>query len=363
MPRPRRPPAEDAALARGGTAAAAPFARALIAWQAQQGRHGLPWQGTRDPYRVWLSEIMLQQTQVTTVLGYYERFLARFPDLPSLAAAPLEDVLSLWAGLGYYARARLLHRCARLVLAEHGGRFPGTAALLANLPGIGASTAAAIAAFCYHERAAILDANVKRVLARRHAIDGDLKAPAVLAPLWEHAQALLPEADAMAPYTQAIMDLGATVCTRSQPRCGQCPVRDGCRAHEQGRAAQLPTRVPARARPERTAHLLVVLHRRAVLLEARPPRGIWGGLLSLPEFTNPTALRRQARALGGGRPAPLAERCHGFTHFTLRFTAHVLALAGTRPAAAPGRRWLPLAQIEAAALPAPILGLLRELRT
>ncbi len=343
-------------------AGAAPFARTLIEWQQAHGRHGLPWQQTRDPYRVWLSEIMLQQTQVGTVVGYYGRFLARFPDLGSLAGAPLEDVLTLWAGLGYYARARLLHRCAQIVAADHGGRWPGNAAALAALPGIGASTAAAIAAFCFDEQAAILDANVVRVLARHQGIDGDPKRPAVREQLRLCARALLPDAAGMPAYTQAIMDLGATVCTRGRPRCGQCPVRAGCRAHAEGRTAQLPARAPAPVRPERRRHLLVTLHRRAVLVEQRAPSGIWGGLLSLPEFATPAALRAGARSLGSGAPRALAPRRHGFTHFTLLFTPHVLELPGPRAPAPAGQRWLPLRRIDSAPLPAPILSLLRDLR-
>jgi len=344
-------------VARGAT----DFARALIDWQRTQGRHGLPWQQTRDPYRVWVSEIMLQQTQVATVLGYYERFLQRFADLPTLAAAPLEAVLQCWAGLGYYARARLLHRCAQVLMAEHAGRFPDSAAALERLPGIGASTAAAIAAFCFDERAAILDANVKRVLARRYAIEGPLQQPAVLARLWEHARALLPPAADMGAYTQAIMDLGATVCTRTRPRCEQCPVSADCLAQRQGRAAELPLRVARAARPLRRAHLLVARHRGAVLVEQRAATGVWGGLLSLPQFPSRAALGRAARALGPGAPQALAERRHGFTHFTLAYTAHLLELHGARPPASGAQRWLPLRLAAGAALPAPVRALLGEL--
>ncbi len=364
-PRPRRENSASAPTA---------FARSLIAWHKEHGRHDLPWQNTRDPYRVWLSEIMLQQTQVSTVIGYYARFLQRFGNVQALAAAPLEDVLRLWAGLGYYARARMAHRCAQAVLAA-GGRFPDNAQALAQLPGIGPSTAAAIAAFCFDERAAILDANVKRVLARHHAIDGDLRRPAVVEQLWERARALLPAPRDMARYTQAIMDLGATLCTRSRPRCDACPVRADCKALLLGRVAELPVRAKAPARPLRTAHLLVAVNRRAVLLEERPPTGIWGGLLSLPEFPSLGDLQAGARALGGKDPAAMHERRHGFTHFTLAFTPHLLRLparqrtaarqdaAGGVAAAAPGRlRWLPLCDIDAAALPAPIRTLLRDVR-
>lgn len=345
------------------------FAQALVSWQARCGRHGLPWQGTRDPYRVWLSEIMLQQTQVATVIPYFERFLARFPELAALASAPLEHVLERWAGLGYYARARQAHACAKKLMTEHGGRFPQTAAQLEQLPGIGPSTAAAIAAFCYAERVAILDANVKRVLARQHAIEGELKSPAVLAQLWERARAALPDAGQMGTYTQAIMDLGATVCTRSRPLCGQCPVSPSCAALALGRVDDLPGRTPAPPRPERTAHLLLALHRRAVLVEERPPHGIWGGLLSLPQYDSATALRTGLRDLGiAAKPQALAGRRHGFTHYTLAYTPQLVQLVGKRPAPADRReaqtrrRWLALTQLESAALPAPVRGLLRELR-
>jgi A/G-specific adenine glycosylase len=340
------------------------FARALVRWHVEHGRHDLPWQGTRDPYRVWLSEIMLQQTQVATVLGYYDRFLRRFPDLRALAAAPLDEVLPLWAGLGYYARARLAHACARQLVAQHGARFPRAAAELERLPGVGTSTAAAIAALCFGERAAILDANVKRVLARRYAVDGDPRRPAVSRQLWQRARALLPVADHMGVYTQAIMDLGAAICTRVRPRCPQCPVRSGCMALDQGRTEELPTRVVRAPRPVRTTHMLIAIHRRAVLLERRPPAGIWGGLLGAPQFDSPGQLHEAARALGALAPArALAERRHGFTHFTLAYTPHLLALGGRRPRA-PERRhcWLPLARIEEQALPAPLLALLRALR-
>ena len=209
------------------------FAETLIAWQRGHGRHGLPWQ-VRDAYRVWLSEIMLQQTQVETVIPYYQRFIARFPDLPSLAAAPVEDVLTLWSGLGYYARARNLYKCARVVMERHGGAFPADPALLAELPGIGRSTAAAISAFSFGTRAAILDGNVKRVLARCFGIDGFPGNKAVETALWTLAESLLPATD-VDIYTQAQMDLGATVCTRGRPACGRCPVAARCVALREGR--------------------------------------------------------------------------------------------------------------------------------
>lgn len=306
---------------------------------------------------------MLQQTRVGTVLGYYERFLNRFPDLATLADADTESVLQLWAGLGYYARARQAHRCARTLTEQHDGHFPQTAHELALLPGIGPSTAAAIAAFCFGERAAILDGNVKRVLARRFAIEGDPKQAGTNALLWRTANALLPAARHMGSYTQAIMDLGASVCMRTKPRCDHCPFSAECCARAQGRTAQLPARAPARARPVRSAHMLVVLHRRAVLLEERAAEGIWGGLLSFPQFSGAAELNRSARQFGAAAPSVLAQRRHGFTHFTLAYTPHLLR-AGVvhRPPPAQGQRWLALSGIEQAALPAPIRTLLRELR-
>jgi A/G-specific adenine glycosylase len=309
---------------------------------------------------------MLQQTQVATVIGYYERFLRRFPDVHTLARAPREDVMQAWAGLGYYARARQAHACAQTIVSAHGGRFPGSAEELERLPGIGASTAAAIAAFCFDERAAILDANVRRVLVRRDAIDTDPRRAPAVQRLWERARALLPGAGQMAAYTQAIMDLGATVCTRTNPHCAACPVTRGCLAHAQGRAGQLPLRTPRAARPVRSAQVLVALHRRAVLVEERPAGGIWGGMLALPEFAQPAQMARAARALSGPgsgpRPQPLAERRHGFTHFTLVFTPHLLRLEQRPAAQAAGQRWLALKHIDTAALPAPLLALLREVR-
>jgi A/G-specific adenine glycosylase len=306
---------------------------------------------------------MLQQTRVGTVLGYYGRFLERFPTVHALAAAPLEAVLQSWAGLGYYARARQAHACARALVGQHGGRFPPSARALQTLPGIGPSTAAAIAAFCFGERAAILDGNVKRVLARQDAVDGDPARSATIELLRTRAQERLPAARHIGVYTQAIMDLGATVCTRAQPRCERCPVRAGCLAHAQGRTAELPSRSAKPARPVRKTCLLIVLHRRAVLLEQRAPSGIWGGLLALPQFGRRAELERFAQRFGTARPLAQAEQRHGFTHFTLAYTPYLMRADGTRrPPTGEALRWLALARIEDAALPAPVLRLLRELR-
>lgn len=307
---------------------------------------------------------MLQQTRVATVADYYLRFLRRFPDLRCLAAASLDEVLEVWAGLGYYARARQAHACARVLVRDHDARFPRTAQALEQLPGIGASTAAAIAAFCFGERVAILDANVQRVLARQYAVIGDPKQANVRKSLWQQARSLLPPADQIGAYTQAIMDLGAQVCTRTNPRCAQCPVSSQCLSRKRGLQAQLPTRSRRPPRPLRRAHLLVALAGQAVFLEQRPASGIWGGLLSLPQFSSRKELLRGAEALGEKAPQMLATRTHGFTHFTLAVTPYLLRLPRQRPRvqAMPGR-WIKLKAVESAAVPAPIRTLLRDLRT
>jgi A/G-specific adenine glycosylase len=263
------------------------FAPALIAWQREHGRHGLPWQGSRDPYRVWLSEVMLQQTQVSTVLDYYDRFLQRFPDVVALAKAPLDDVLGLWSGLGYYSRARNLHRCAQAVCDQHGGVFPRSSTELVCLPGIGPSTAAAIAAFCFGERVSILDGNVRRVLTRLLAFDADVSLASSQQALWDAAQTLLPlqpsEAD-MVAYTQGLMDLGATVCTRTQPKCLLCPVQAVCRGQEQGEPQRFPVKTRKVLRRQETWSLLVLQRDvdGAVWLTQRPAKGIWAGLWTPP---------------------------------------------------------------------------------
>jgi A/G-specific adenine glycosylase len=340
------------------------FARALLTWQPTHGRCGLPWQGSRDPYRVWLSEIMLQQTQVGTVIGYYARFLGRFPDVQALAAASIDEVLPLWAGLGYYARARNLHACARVVVERHGGRFPGSAAGLALLPGIGRSTAAAIAAFCFDERAAILDGNVKRVLARQFGVAGFPGQAAVQRRLWALAAELLPEAAAMPAYTQALMDLGATVCTPKRPRCAACPVAAGCVARGEGLIDALPAARPRRALRVRRAWWLLALAQSQVLLQRRPASGLWGGLWVPPEFDSEAAARQAAERLAAAAPPvqPLPARRHAFTHYTLEYTPLLVQLPQPPSAAAePGAaQWFGLAE-PALAVPTPVRRLLAEL--
>ncbi|ENO86135.1 A/G-specific adenine glycosylase [Thauera linaloolentis] len=336
------------------------FAERLIAWQRSHGRHDLPWQGGHDPYRIWLSEIMLQQTQVDTVIPYYARFLARFPDVASLAAAPVEDVMALWSGLGYYARARNLHRAARDIVDTHGGCFPGSAAEIAALPGIGRSTAAAIAAFAYGERAAILDGNVKRVLCRIFGVEGFPGDKAVENRLWALAESLLPASET-GRYIQAQMDLGATLCTRGKPACGRCPFADDCVARRENRIGELPTPRPKKAVPRRSARYAVILRRDAVLLERRPPAGIWGGLLALPEIPagidDAGAWARTHFGLECAEASPLAPLTHTFTHFVLDMQPVLLrAGAASPPAAADDGAlcWLPLPALGEAALPAPV---------
>jgi A/G-specific adenine glycosylase len=314
------------------------FAEKLISWQRRHGRHGLPWQGTRDPYRVWLSEVMLQQTQVSAVIPYYERFLRKYPTLERLAAASEDEVLQLWSGLGYYARGRNLHRASRVL--RNG--FPGTAAQIAELPGIGRSTAAAIAVFAFGERAAILDGNVKRVLARCFGTEDNL---------WVLAQRLLPR-QGVETYTQALMDLGATVCTRN-PECGACPVKARCVARKTGRIAELPAARPRKPLPTRRVTWFVFMHERKVLLERRPSSGIWGGLWCFPE----KALLKTKNAVR------LPRIDHGFTHFRLRIQP--LLIEG-KPAGGAGETaglWIDLDDARAAAVPAPVRTLLGELHS
>jgi A/G-specific adenine glycosylase len=341
------------------------FAQRLIRWHKHQGRHDLPWQNTADSYRVWLSEIMLQQTQVATVMPYYRRFLERFPQLADLAAAPVAEVMALWSGLGYYARARNLHACAKIVMNQHGGRFPRDPALIAQLPGIGRSTANSIATICFRARAPIMDGNVKRVLCRSFGIEGFPGSGTVEKRLWALAAELMP-ARAAISYNQAQMDLGATVCTRGKPRCEACPLADICVARATGRTADLPTAKPRRTIPQRDATLLVLLDENRVLLETRPPAGIWGGLLSLPELPQGADARewtegRFACRVSAVSPAPTLD--HAFSHFRLRIAPLLLEVKPGHAAMEPGWQWLNLAATAKAALPAPIRRILDGIQT
>jgi A/G-specific adenine glycosylase len=341
------------------------FARTLVDWQATHGRNDLPWQQNREPYHVWLSEIMLQQTQVDTVVPYYQRFLQRFPDVAALATAPLDDVLTLWSGLGYYARARNLHRAAQMIMSEYAGVFPRTAAELIELPGIGRSTAAAIASFCFGERVAILDGNVKRVLARHFGIEGFPGERAIEQDMWALAESLVPE-QGVDIYPQAIMDLGATICTRSRPLCMHCPVTMSCVARQQGRQAELPTPKPRKAVPQRESAMLVLRAQNRVLLEQRPASGIWGGLFSLPEMEiGEDAASLMLRRFGFSpkeSAIALTPVRHAFTHFGLTIQPWLIEL-NKMPAALnePNLSWADLGTLETVGLPAPIRRLLQSL--
>jgi len=332
------------------------FSRRLIAWQRAHGRHDLPWQ-VSDPYSIWLSEIMLQQTQVDTVIPYYRRFVARFPDISSLATAEVDAVLALWSGLGYYARARNLHAAARRMQDEHGGRLPRRFEDIVALPGVGRSTAAAIAVFAYGERRAILDGNVKRVLCRLYGIEGWPGERNTEAELWTLAESLLPEDDIRA-YTQGLMDLGATLCRRGRPDCGRCPHGDDCRAYLTGRQAELPAARPRKSIPEKSTRMLIALHGEAILLEKRPPTGVWGGLWSLPECPLDVDARSFAEELGLTVESmrDLPGLVHVFTHFrlTIRPTlVRVSRIASAVRAPSPASVWLPTMDALDAALPAP----------
>ena len=345
-------------------APAATLASLLVAWQRQHGRHDLPWHGSRDPYRVWLSEIMLQQTQVSTVLAYYDRFLQRFPDVAALAAAPQDDVLALWSGLGYYSRARNLHRCAQVVVDQHGGRFPANSAALAELPGIGRSTAAAIAAFCFGARCAILDGNVKRVLTRALGFADDLAESRHQAALWTLAEGLLPE-HGIEPYTQGLMDLGATVCTQRRPACDACPLASQCVAKAQGRPEAYPVKTRKLRRSQRANSLLWLVQGQQLWLVQRPQTGVWAGLWTLPEFDDDLSIWALTTAWPGEGQA-LPQFKHVLTHLDWLLTPLLWRLPEQIPAAQrrmveaslPMGRWVAVDEALAMGLPAPIRKLL-----
>lgn len=339
-------------------AASSPFAERVLAWYDAHGRHDLPWQRPATPYRVWVSEIMLQQTRVETVKPYFERFMERFPDVASLAAAPLDAVMAQWSGLGYYARARNLHAAARRIVDEHGGEPPDDLDALQALPGIGRSTAAAIQSLARGRHHAILDGNVKRVLARHAGIEGWPGRSAVARALWCEAEARTP-ADRVAAYNQAMMDLGAGVCLR-QPRCTVCPVAADCRARIDGTTDTVPAAKPKRSLPTRTAALLVLRDARdgRVLFERRPEAGIWGGLWSLPEFADIDALSAWLAARGiEAEPGPGEPVDHGFTHFHLRLQPYHVTAEAPGAIAEGAHAWAPPAD-PPGGLPAPIARLL-----
>ncbi|HEY5566713.1 MAG TPA: A/G-specific adenine glycosylase [Gammaproteobacteria bacterium] len=368
-------------MSRATAADPGPLASRLLAWFGTHGRHDLPWQRDIDPYRVWVSEIMLQQTQVATVIPYFERFLVRFPNVRKLASAAQDDVLALWSGLGYYARARNLHLAAQIVVERYGSELPTDLEALVELPGIGRSTGAAILALATGRRLAILDGNVKRVLARYHAVDGWPGEPAVERALWALAERHTPH-EHVADYTQAIMDLGATLCTRARPACTVCPLVADCRAARAGTQAKFPAPRPKRARRRRRVAVLVVLDSAGrVLLERRPASGVWGGLHSLPELELVESSDRAASCEAaltsaatawcvrqlGARPVASARELatieHAFTHFDLDLTPWLLEI-GDSPAVVKDRddwHWYEAGKEPRVGIPAPVAALLSSL--
>ncbi|MEQ1525150.1 MAG: A/G-specific adenine glycosylase [Gallionella sp.] len=341
----------------------ASFAQRLIAWQRTHGRHDLPWQGA-DAYRVWLSEIMLQQTQVATVIPYYQRFVTSLPTIAALAAATEEQVLAHWSGLGYYARGRNLHRAAQLIVEKHHGKFPQVFDDIIALPGIGRSTAAAICTLAFHQRRAILDGNVKRVLARYCGITGWTGDKKIEAYLWQQADALLPKND-VATYIQAQMDMGATLCTRSKSKCGECPVQTDCAAYQTNRVHELPTPRPKKIVPERHATFLLLMHGSDILLEKRAPQGIWGGLWCLPQLDDGEEIVAdyvQRNGIAVRERIEMDEFTHTFTHFKLHITPVLLRVAKKTLSVRQGSSvWLDVAEALNAAIPTPVRQLLSRL--
>ncbi len=353
------------------------FSKRIINWQRQHGRHNLPWQGA-DAYHVWLSEIMLQQTRVDTVIPYYQRFISSFPNVAALAADSEEAVLAHWSGLGYYARARNLHRAAQHIMQLHGGKFPNNFDHVLALPGIGRSTAAAICALAFKQRHAILDGNVKRVLARYCGIEGYVGDKKIEAQLWQQAEALLPHSspppsqgrggsdDSIAVYTQALMDLGALICTRSKPLCNSCPVQTDCVAWQVGQVAQLPTPRPRKVIPERHSTFLLLLNGNDILLEKRHGSGIWGGLWCLPQVDKGQDISAYCAlhfAVDATQVFALPVFTHTFTHFRLHITPLKFQVQRKHnQAEEPGRVWLDVSEALQAAIPAPVRKLLQELQ-
>ena len=356
------------------TAGPAPdFARLLTAWQRTYGRQALPWQQLgpeRDAYRVWLAEVMLQQTQVAAVVPFYRRFLERFPDVRTLADAPLDDVMLQWSGLGYYSRARNLHAAARRVVDGFDGAFPAEVDALATLPGVGRSTAGAIAAFAFGRKAAILDGNVKRVLARVFLIDDDLASSAATTRLWTLSESLLPDDD-IERYTQGLMDLGATVCTPRRPACLVCPFETRCLAHRASREEEIPRRAKRKPLPERRTLLVMATRDDAVFVIRRPASGIWGGLWSLPELDpdDRDGLEGMRRRFGVGDPLEIAPAfVHAFTHFVLHADVVRMRVRGEAPGETRCEepdgtsRWIRIDDLASLGLPTPIRALLGALR-
>ncbi len=340
------------------------FASRLIAWQKMHGRHDLPWQNTVDPYAIWVSEIMLQQTQVAAVIGYYSKFMARFPSIAALASASQEEVLQYWSGLGYYSRARNLHQAAITIEQKFKGIFPENFEAMQTLSGIGRTTAAAIAAFAFGQNQTILDGNVKRVLTRHFLIEGWAGAPAIEKKLWQLAQTLLPEND-MVAYTQGLMDLGATVCTKSKPKCYLCPQIDFCQAYQEQRVHTLPTPKPRKIIPHKETTMLVLIQQEKVLLVRRPAAGIWGGLLSLPEAEDHENMIEFVEKNYGKMTHNfnyLPKFTHTFTHFKLHIQPIKLHFSPLMPIVLDEKTVLmPISEAVEAGIAAPIRKILQSL--
>jgi A/G-specific adenine glycosylase len=342
------------------------FARKVLQWFATHGRKDLPWQQEPTPYRVWVSEIMLQQTQVATVIPYYLRFMNSFPDVAALAAANVDDVLHHWSGLGYYARARNLHKAATLIRDDLHGEFPESFDDVAGLPGIGRSTAGAILALSRGARHPILDGNVKRVLARYHAVDGWPGKVAVSRALWTFAENHTPATN-VAQYTQAIMDLGATICRRTSPRCGACPLADGCAAHASGRETEFPGRREKKAKPLKRTQMILVYAGESVFLERRPPSGIWGGLWSFPEIDPQDDPSSWCEQTLNASPVDIAQWPtvrHSFTHYDLDIepTAVRVDMRSRTVADRNDRLWYEFDAPRQVGIAAPVAGLIEKLR-
>lgn len=331
------------------------FSQRIIDWQKLHGRHNLPWQNTVDPYAIWVSEIMLQQTQVTAVIGYYAKFMQRFPSIKILALATQEEVLQYWSGLGYYSRARNLHAATQMIMDDFDGVFPSQFEDIQSLAGIGRSTAAAISTFALQLPQPILDGNVKRVFARHFNIAGYTSTPKVAQQLWKIAERENPNqpnnaAEAIA-YTQGLMDLGATICTRTKPKCADCPVNHSCEARALNLVKNLPTPKPRKTVPEKSVTMLVLIHQNTVMLEKRPPSGIWGGLWSLPEVIEGVNIDEAVLQ----KSTALKPLTHVFTHFKLHITPQLVYVDQTVPQVNEAVKiWLPIEEAIAAAIPTPI---------
>ena len=337
------------------------FQHSILQWFDQHGRKDLPWQKNKNYYRVWVSEIMLQQTQVSTVIPYFEKWMKRFPTIESLAAADSDEVMRYWSGLGYYARARNLHKAAKVVVEDYNAVFPTSHEEIQKLPGVGRSTGAAILALTDNQALAILDGNVKRVLSRFEAVEGWPGNPKVEAELWEVAERLMPEKRA-ADYTQAMMDLGATLCTRTKPNCLLCPVQEHCKARLSGNPEQYPHRKPKTEYPTKSACFLILCHDNSVLLEKRPSHGIWGGLWTLLSFESIAALTHWLTENGINDKQEILPQCeHKFTHYRLLFTPIVVELSSYLAHLPNNWQWHSIGKLDTLGLPAPVRALLNQL--